>query len=298
LAPKSCFFDTPITAAILRKMRALVSWKKTSHLTPARTASVISPCPHPLPCRTPEGKGRRPAAAHVSTHPCWCSNVCTSPWPCGLVSIMPSLPVHAQAPTSKQRGAETWRYAETPTSKRLGQAPPHLPLLHSAAPCAHSAPAGLITLWVWVWSAGLLALPWSRCVGDALPSSLLLTPLDSCAPSPHATAPLLRCIQGATFAVVRGGGGGGQRRRRWWEHQALHLQNAPGHRPWRAPCFASSWLSVPLPCRNSAVFGSGSARSVARKDLRALRDTRRVLRCSACHARHVTGREKGLQVSS
>ena len=37
LAPKSCFFDTPSTAAILRKMRPLVSWKKTSHLTPART---------------------------------------------------------------------------------------------------------------------------------------------------------------------------------------------------------------------------------------------------------------------
>ncbi len=59
------------------------------------------------------------------------------------------------------------------------------------------------------------------------------------------------------------------RRRRWWQQEALDLQNAPGHRPWLAPCSASSSLSAPPPCRNSADFASASARSVARKEKRA-----------------------------
>ena len=33
-APRSSFFETPTTAAMLRKMSPLVSWKNTSHLTP------------------------------------------------------------------------------------------------------------------------------------------------------------------------------------------------------------------------------------------------------------------------
>mmetsp|Transcript_61974 Transcript_61974/g.145773 ORF Transcript_61974/g.145773 Transcript_61974/m.145773 type:complete len:212 (-) Transcript_61974:585-1220(-) len=63
----SIFLDaeTPSTLGSARKMIPLVSWKKTTHLTPEDD--------------------------HFSTSPVWCMSVCTSPWPCGLVWMTPSL---------------------------------------------------------------------------------------------------------------------------------------------------------------------------------------------------------------
>mmetsp|Transcript_55931 Transcript_55931/g.137080 ORF Transcript_55931/g.137080 Transcript_55931/m.137080 type:complete len:260 (-) Transcript_55931:644-1423(-) len=59
---------TPRTAGSARKMIPFVSWKKTTHLTPA--------------------------SAHLRASPVWCISVCTSPCPCGFVSITP--PLHAK----------------------------------------------------------------------------------------------------------------------------------------------------------------------------------------------------------
>ena len=174
LAPKACFFDTPSTAAILRKMRALVSWKKTSHLTPARI--VLSSVLAHTRCPAEHQRARdadQPPPMHPHTHA-------------------------GAATCAHRRGRAAWFLScrpclctEAATSKRLGTGR-HQFQRQMACGCSTRcccacstrccvrrtlcllgvrAVNNTLTITLWVSCDGLLSLSWSCCVGDALPCS-------------------------------------------------------------------------------------------------------------------------------
>ena len=96
--------DTPSAACVTVKASAFVSWKKTTK--------------------------RRPSAAHAAASPDDASSVCTSPCPCGLVSMTKALPASSAMCASLSTSAATFSCL---TSVTWPGAMPKLPLASSSA---------------------------------------------------------------------------------------------------------------------------------------------------------------------